>query len=72
MRRVFSLVIFLFLFLMTAYAETDVKTAPAFSGQKAPDFTLVDQDGKPWKLSDAVENYRAVLLAFYPKDDTKL
>ena len=57
---------------MSACAGTDVKTAPPASGQLAPDFTLVDQDGKAWKLSDAVKNHRAVVLAFYPKDDTKL
>jgi len=37
-----------------------------------PDLTLADQDGKAWKLSNAVKDYRAVVLAFYPKDDTKL
>lgn len=55
---------------MSACAATDVKTTP--SGHIAPDFTLSDQDGKLWKLSDAVKDYRAVVLAFYPKDDTKL
>ncbi len=37
-------------------------------GDKAPDFTLPDQEGKPHKLS----SYRGdwVLLYFYPKDDT--
>src|SRR3972149_3031892 len=37
-------------------------------GSKAPDFTLLDQDGKSHKLS----NYRGkwILLYFYPKDDT--
>ena len=37
-------------------------------GDKAPDFTTTDQDGKPVKLSD----YRGqkVVLYFYPKDDT--
>jgi peroxiredoxin Q/BCP len=35
---------------------------------RAPDFTLLDETGKPQKLSD----YRGktVLLYFYPKDDT--
>lgn len=34
----------------------------------APDFTLIDQDGKPHSLSE----YRGkwVILYFYPKDDT--
>lgn len=38
------------------------------SGDKAPEFTLLDQDGKSHSLS----SYRGkwVLLYFYPKDDT--
>ncbi|MCF7824920.1 MAG: peroxiredoxin [Candidatus Marinimicrobia bacterium] len=37
-------------------------------GQKAPDFTLVDQDGKDHTLSDYVG--QQVVVYFYPKDDT--
>jgi peroxiredoxin Q/BCP len=37
-------------------------------GQKAPDFSLSDQDGKTVKLSDF--RGRKVLLYFYPKADT--
>ena len=37
-------------------------------GQKAPEFTLSDQDGKEHKLSDFLGRW--VLLYFYPKDDT--
>jgi len=48
------------------------KKTPSASDQLAPDLTLADQDGKAWKLSNAVKDYRAVVLAFYPKDDTKL
>lgn len=38
------------------------------TGKKAPDFKLLDQAGKPHKLS----NYKGgwVVLYFYPKDDT--
>lgn len=36
--------------------------------QKAPDFSLPDQDGKKHKLSDHKGQW--VLLYFYPKDDT--
>lgn len=36
--------------------------------QKAPDFSLPDQDGKQHKLSDYKGQW--VLLYFYPKDDT--
>ena len=38
-------------------------------GKAAPDFTLNDQDGKAVSLSDFVGK-QAVLLYFYPKDDT--
>jgi peroxiredoxin Q/BCP len=37
-------------------------------GNKAPDFTLPDQDGNPTKLSDL--RGKPVVLYFYPKDDT--
>ncbi len=37
-------------------------------GQKAPDFTLPDQDGKEHTLSDY--QGELVLIYFYPKDDT--
>ncbi len=36
--------------------------------QKAPDFTLLDQEGKEHSLSDYLG--KKVLLYFYPKDDT--
>jgi thioredoxin-dependent peroxiredoxin len=38
------------------------------SGDKAPDFTLPDQDGKAWSLNDQLG--RPVVLYFYPKDNT--
>ena len=37
-------------------------------GKAAPDFTLPDQDGKHVRLADY--QGKAVLLYFYPKDDT--
>lgn len=37
-------------------------------GKKAPAFTLKDQDGKSHKLSDYAG--KALVLYFYPKDDT--
>lgn len=37
-------------------------------GQKAPDFTVLDDEGKKVKLSDF--KGRKVVLYFYPKDDT--
>jgi peroxiredoxin Q/BCP len=38
------------------------------AGDRAPDFTLADADGKPVKLS--ARRGKAVVLYFYPKDDT--
>ncbi|GJQ09437.1 hypothetical protein GpartN1_g1228.t1 [Galdieria partita] len=38
-------------------------------GQVAPDFTLKDQDGNSVRLSD-YKGKKAVILYFYPKDDT--
>lgn len=37
-------------------------------GQKAPDFTLMDQNGKEVRLSDFLG--KKVVLYFYPKDNT--
>lgn len=38
------------------------------TGGPAPDFTLADQDGAPWRLDD--RRGRWVVLYFYPQDDT--
>jgi peroxiredoxin Q/BCP len=37
-------------------------------GEKAPDFTLPDQDGEPVKLSSP--RGQPVVIYFYPKADT--
>ncbi len=37
-------------------------------GKKAPDFSLLDQDGKPVKLSD--HKGKKVVVFFYPKAST--
>ena len=37
-------------------------------GKKAPDFSLLDQDGKPVKLSDF--KGKRVVVFFYPKAST--
>jgi thioredoxin-dependent peroxiredoxin len=46
----------------------DAARSPAV-GQPAPSVAGQDQDGKEWKLSDALGK-KLVLLYFYPKDDT--
>lgn len=38
-------------------------------GDKAPQVEALDQDGKSWKLADVVAK-EALILYFYPKDDT--
>lgn len=38
-------------------------------GERAPDFTLLDQDGREVKLSEYAGK-KNVVLYFYPKDDT--
>lgn len=40
---------------------------PLGVGDKAPDFTLSDQRGKPLRLSDLLAARRHVVLAFYVK-----
>ena len=71
MQQAKLLLLILILFVLWACASTDVKKISSAQGQTASDFTLSDQDGKLWKLSDVLKDYRGVVLAFYPKDDTK-
>ena len=40
-------------------------------GDKAPDFTLLDQDGEPFHLAESIERGKGwTLVYFYPKADT--
>jgi peroxiredoxin Q/BCP len=39
-------------------------------GDKAPDFTLLDQEGNPFKLSQSLRRKVRHLVYFYPKADT--
>ena len=39
-------------------------------GDKAPDFTLLDQDGNAFPLSDSLRERKRALVYFYPKADT--
>jgi peroxiredoxin Q/BCP len=44
---------------------------PLEPGDKAPDFTLLDQDGNPFSLSKHVKEKKVrTLIYFYPKADT--
>ena len=44
--------------------------AKAEVGRPAPDFTLTDGEGNPWRLSD--RRGRVVVLLFYPGDETPI
>jgi hypothetical protein len=70
MRRTKHIFIAILFFVLSACAGADAQTSSSVPGQTVADFTLPDQDGKMWKLSDALKEYRAVMIAFYPKDDT--
>ena len=62
----------LILSLLLALNERSFGAEPATTpavGAKAPLIQGKDQDGKTWKLADAVGK-KVVLLYFYPKDDT--
>jgi peroxiredoxin Q/BCP len=39
-------------------------------GARAPDFTLIDGEGQPWRLSD--QRGEVVVLLFYPGDETPI
>jgi peroxiredoxin Q/BCP len=62
---------FVFLILLAGLIATQAAepTPTPKVGDKAPQFEGKDQDGKTWKLSD-LAGKKAVLLYFYPKDDT--
>jgi len=70
--RITKLILIVVMFsVLWACASADVKKTYV-PGDTAYDFTLPDQNGKLIKLSDVMKDYRGVVLAFYPKDDTKL
>jgi len=52
--------------MKTALLAFLLGATPLAVGDRAPDFTLPDQDGKPVTLSKALER-GPVILAFYPK-----
>lgn len=54
----------LLLFTTVHAAEPD---RPLAAGERAPDFTLGDQHGKPFRLTEALARRDFVVLAFYVK-----
>lgn len=53
------------LVLAASLAAAAERSAPLAVGEKAPDFTLPDQHGKPVRLSDLLATRQYVVLAFY-------
>ncbi len=72
MRMTKQMVPALMLLIISACSSTTATSDSSMIGQTTIDFSLPDQDGKIWKLSDVLKTYRGAVLAFYPKDDTKL
>jgi len=66
LKRTLSLIVLLALTAAVAYAQQ--QPAPPKTqlkvGDRAPDFTLTDTEGKPVKLSD-YRGKKSVVLAFY-------
>ncbi len=57
--------------LLCGCATMDAQKTSIDVGLKAPEFSLPDQNGNEVTLSEVLANYRGVLLAFYPKDDSR-
>jgi thioredoxin-dependent peroxiredoxin len=53
----------------TAAQSTPAETTTLKQGDKAPDFTLQDQNGRTFKLSEFVGK-RKLVIFFYPKDES--
>lgn len=51
--------------LLLAWAAGAGQLKPLAVGEKAPDFTLRDQHGKPFRLSEALAKRQYAILAFY-------
>lgn len=48
-----------------SFAQEDPRKTPATKGRKAPDFTAIDEKGKPFKLSQFMKNGdKNVVLVF--------
>ena len=55
--------------VLSTVCRSPAQAAPLKEGDKAPDFTLKQQDGKDVTLSKTWEK-KIVVLYFYPMDDT--
>ena len=48
-------------------ASAAERTSPTPVGERAPDVSLGDQHGQPFRLADALKQREFVVLAFYVK-----
>ncbi|MEM2483204.1 MAG: peroxiredoxin [Candidatus Caldarchaeum sp.] len=52
---------------MRPFIQHEMKPEP---GDRAPDFTLPDPEGREHGLKDLLAGHKALVLYFYPRDDT--
>ena len=60
----------LIVLVLAVGVQAGERDKPLAVGDRAPDFTLMDQNGKPVKLADVLARRDAVVLAFYLKADS--
>jgi peroxiredoxin len=53
----------------TLSQQKDAEMKPE-AGDRAPDFVLPDAEGRKHSLRDLLAGHKALVLYFYPKDDT--
>ena len=66
--RCLMIILFLFTAACASTGGQPAANAPEASGY---DFTLPDQDGRIVRLSDVLDAHSGVVIAFYPKDDSR-
>ncbi len=57
------------LLILSILLFSNIKASPLKEGDKVPDFTLKDQNGKTFHLKDHLGK-KVLVIYFYPKDDT--